>query len=793
MRRQPILFKISVKSVIRSVLELVYLKKLPGLRCPFPPSVLMVLLACQILTNAQAQISSPDYDLTKYRPQAGLIAGVDKDTLNIQWEGEDQQELRLRFVVNNGIPVILDLALRRSGTGWLKILKDARPVFHIVSGLRRVTQQQTEPLEGLGIPLTAEKLNEIKWNAFWDAPLYISDEPPLSHESSIPAATPFANHPGMPRRAEEVQRVRAVFKVDSCEVQTNGARIEISFHGVKAGIFTGYLQFTVFKGSNLIRQMLIAKTERPSVAFKYNAGLEGLSIRNATKMVWRDLSRQWQNYQLGGPPDAKPTVVKSNNRLIAAELEQGAIAAFPPPHSFYWARESEQNLGYSWYQKDSTGSCAFGIRQAELEEDAEFYHNFALYNARPGTWQRMPLFLYVSPGNGRQAIDSALSFTRGDHFKPLPGYKVMGHHYHVGMVKRLQAMGGFDQRLNDISTMKALGVDIYSVIDGARGPGRKDTGELYLQDLAEYYEATRRQSDKDFLVMPSDENSTGGRRPFLGGHYDILPSKPLYWRPQRQAGQPLTETHPKYGTVYNLGTPADFMEMAERENVLVSMPHPDAKRSTGYPEAILDESHFQHPNYFGLGYRWGMGIDASAVRLGEYRFLPLWDETNNRLTKDGHLPKFALAISEARSDLGHRGKPPFDDAYGMSPVNYLQIDSIPTVEDMSAIIDALKTGKFFVTSGEVLIPYFELRGTGSEKTIVVDIEWTFPLDFMEIVWGDGETVDRQIIPTTNLPVFGQKRFELPFNTQGKKWVRFAAWDVAANGALVQPVCLPACN
>jgi len=37
--------------------------------------------------------------------------------------------------------------------------------------------------------------------------------------------------------------------------------------------------------------------------------------------------------------------------------------------------------------------------------------------------------------------------------------------------------------------------------------------------------------------------------------------------------------------------------------------------------------------------------------------------------------------------------------------------------------------------------------------------------------------------------FGKKRFEIPFDAKGKKWVRFAAWDVATNGALVQPVSL----
>ena len=750
-------------------------------------SVLILSIATSIVAASRAD--PINCDLSAYQAQPGLTATVADEILTITWTGEQNNELRLRFTVERGTPTVKELAVRSPSGPWRALAANLTPEFRVVSGVRRVTQQQTEPLQELGVPLTAEKLNEIKWEAFWDAPLYTTDEPPRSHQSSIPTAEPFANHPGMPRSPEEIRRATATYQATGCAVRTNGARLEITFPGVEVGLFAGHLQFDIFKGTNLVRQMVVAKTEQPSVAFKYDAGLRGLPIRSASRMVWHDLVNRWQEYRWGGPVDSSAVVVESSNRLIAAELPQGGIAAFPPPHSFYWARESEQNLGYSWYRKDSSNTFAFGVRQAEREEDPEFYHNFALYNARPGTWQRMPMFLYISPRSGKEAVQKALEFTNGDRFKPLPGYKVMGHHYHVGLVRRLREGGGFDQRLNDVATMRAIGVDIYSVIDGVRGPGRKDTAELFLADLADYYEAARRQSDRDFLVMPNDENSTGGRRPLLGGHYDLLFSKPVFWRPARQPGQPLAEPHPTYGIVYNLGTPADMMQMAKRENVIISMPHPRAKRSTGYPDAIWDKPHFQHEHYFGLGYRWGMGIDASETRLGEYRFLTLWDETNNQLARNDHPPKFAIGISEARSDIGERGKPPYDDTYGMSPVNYLKIDSVPTVDDMSSVIDALRQGNYFVTSGEVLIPTYEVRGTGNNRVLVAEVEWTFPLDFVEVVWGDGDTTDRQVILTTDLPAFGKKRFEIPLDASGKKWVRFAAWDVATNGALMQPISL----
>ena len=73
--------------------------------------------------------------------------------------------------------------------------------------------------------------------------------------------------------------------------------------------------------------------------------------------------------------------------------------------------------------------------------------------------------------------------------------------------------------------------------------------------------------------------------------------------------------------------------------------------------------------------------------------------------------------------------------------------------------------------------------------MIADIEWTFPLDFVEIVWGDGVTTGRQIISTTALPPSGSHHFSLPFDSGGRKWVRFAAWDSAGNGALVQPIKL----
>jgi len=49
--------------------------------------------------------------------------------------------------------------------------------------------------------------------------------------------------------------------------------------------------------------------------------------------------------------------------------------------------------------------------------------------------------------------------------------------------------------------------------------------------------------------------------------------------------------------------------------------------------------------------------------------------------------------------------------------------------------------------------------------------------------------DRKIISATDKPAFGSHRFRIPFSAAGKKWVRFAAWDSAGNGALGMPVAV----
>ena len=126
----------------------------------------------------------------------------------------------------------------------------------------------------------------------------------------------------------------------------------------------------------------------------------------------------------------------------------------------------------------------------------------------------------------------------------------------------------------------------------------------------------------------------------------------------------------------------------------------------------------------------------------------------------------------------------------MSQPWYLKIDRTPGPDDdYGPVLKSLRDGNFFVTTGEILIRNYSVAGTGSQRTIAADVDWTFPLNFVEVVWGDGKKVDRQVISATDLTPFGTKHFAIPFDATAKSWVRFAVWDSAGDGAFVQPVWL----
>ena len=93
------------------------------------------------------------------------------------WNGSSGSELRARYAIENGQPVVRELAVRKSGGQWAPLGQNLMPEFYVKSGVRRMTTQQGAPLRDLGVDITPEVIEKNKWYAFWDAPFVVPGVP----------------------------------------------------------------------------------------------------------------------------------------------------------------------------------------------------------------------------------------------------------------------------------------------------------------------------------------------------------------------------------------------------------------------------------------------------------------------------------------------------------------------------------------------------------------------------------------------------------------------------------------
>ena len=113
-------------------------------------------------------------DLTDYEPTDGLRAEMLDGDLFLEWSGADANQLRATFGVDEGQPVVRQLAALSRAGHWAPLAGDARPEFYVAEGQRRISQQQLNPMADLGREATPDIVESEKWRVFWDAPLNLS-------------------------------------------------------------------------------------------------------------------------------------------------------------------------------------------------------------------------------------------------------------------------------------------------------------------------------------------------------------------------------------------------------------------------------------------------------------------------------------------------------------------------------------------------------------------------------------------------------------------------------------------
>jgi hypothetical protein len=114
------------------------------------PAILLFLAA--VAASAQTL----NCDLREYHQVDGLRAAMASNEIQLTWQGERDEELRASFDIRDAQPTIRELAIHEPGAAWSTLACDLTPEFDVVSGRRRLSEQQMAPLRELGIQLTPD-------------------------------------------------------------------------------------------------------------------------------------------------------------------------------------------------------------------------------------------------------------------------------------------------------------------------------------------------------------------------------------------------------------------------------------------------------------------------------------------------------------------------------------------------------------------------------------------------------------------------------------------------------------
>ena len=721
-------------------------------------SILFALFAS--VANVAAAQAIP-IDLAAYRAESGVMIRQDGTRMRLEWPIENRDRGVLVLQLAPEAPLIDSLALARdSDDSASAVIQQVNPTWNLTVGTRNLEPQG--------------------WNAFFDNP---------------------------PKRPHETFPV--VLERKAVRVTSHGKRTTVIIDGVTAGPFRGDLRFTVYPGCALVHAEAVVSTDEDARAILYDAGLT--SEKPAWKSIaWLDTNDQLQRVPSGEAKDAAPVAVR--HRAIVAEGDGGSVAVFPPPHQFLYPLDFADNFQFAWHGRrtlrlpkssetsEVSNRYGFGVRQPP-EGDKRFV---PWVNAPPRTEQHLGVFYLLSRGSAQKALEEVKRFTHGDRFKPLDGYRTFTSHYHIehtlDLLKRQR-----EQRTDEIpagleeppfvKTFKAHGVEIVHLAEFHT----RHTPEFIEQRLVQLdtlHRECRRLSNESFLLLPGEEPNV-----HLGGHWISFFPKPVYWLLHPPAEAPFEREVDGLGTVYAVKSADDILKLMERENGLMWTAHARTKSSFGFPDRYREQNFYKSDRFLGAAWK-AMPADYSLPRLGA-RCLDLLDDMANwgATSQKPGISEDAGLLRQRKYLLGEvdvfKVMPDYE-LYGHMNINYLKLDAIPRFDDgWQPVLDALRHGRFFVTTGEVLMPVFHVEHFLSGQTlkregpvtvnVAARLEWTFPPAFAEVIWGDGERVHRQRVDLSDHGAFSNTDLNVPVEVKGAKWIRLEAWDIAANGAFSQPV------
>lgn len=682
----------------------------------------LVFILLGVALTLRAQPAGVAVDLADFRAGEGTSVRQEAGTLRLEWPLSPREAGRLVLNLEPNRPLFEQLAV-----GGRPLLRNVTPVTVITVGERDLR-------------------NPAGWVAFFDNP---------------------------PQRA--YRTVAAVLTKKTVRVTSAGSRTIIRVGDVTAGPFAGVIEITVVRNSPIVFVETVVKTTEDGRAILYDAGLVS-TAPDWPALVWRDPHGVLQRAPL--EPSRVVAPVQVGGRALAVEAKGGgAVVSFPPPHQYFYPLDFADNLGFAWHGASGNAllrGTGFGIQQPPAGDRRWV----PWVNAPPNTEQRLGIFYSLSSAAPERALEEVARFTRGDRYQKLPGHLTFTSHYHIehalefAKAQREQGTTGVPRGLETpgfVKTFKARGVDIVHLGEFHVGATPRLAAKERLAQLKILHDECARLSGPELLVLPGEEPNV-----HLGGHWMSFFPKPVYWVLNRAPGQPFVGEVPGYGTVYHVGSAEDVLTLMEKENGLMWTAHARIKGSRGFPDTYWDKPYFRSERFLGAAWK-AMPADLSLPRLGA-RVLDLLDDMSN-----AGLRKNVIAEADMfRMETDY-------ETYAHININYLRLERLPRFGDgWQPVLDAIRGGKFFASTGEVLIPEFAVREGG---VVEAALEWTFPLVFAEIISGDGKQVHRRRIDLTDTEAFGTRALKIPADLTGRTWVRLEVWDMARNGAFTQPIFL----
>ncbi|WP_057937161.1 CehA/McbA family metallohydrolase domain-containing protein [Algoriphagus resistens] len=687
-----------------------------------------LLLSFCLIALVQQIYAQNKVDLDDFSTKNGATVTEQNENIILSWPAGNGKKGILNLDMSEGSPLFSALQIE-DNKGKTAIVKRVNPHFLLTVGQRDLSK-------------------ESGWNIFFDRTAY------------------------KPSEAFNVSLEKKGAKVTS-----HGQRTIIRIDSMQAGNFNGWLEITLYHGSSLMNIAAVMNTAEDAKAIIYDAGLVGKE-KSWEEVFWSDTDGYLQSSQNTGVDQAAANLAVKY-RTIIGESEGGSIAVFPAPHQYFYPLDNAYNLNYVWFgsnYRNMTEGFGMGIRQDLMGDN----RHVPWFNAPPHTNQRLNFFVLLSSSKDGQILEDVKAYTHADQYKPLDGYRTMASHFHTEHMDDILTHKPIPSIPGHVKALRGMGVNIMHLGEYHLAGNPRDSGPRRLPELKLMFEESARLSTGDFLMIPGEEPNV-----HYGGHWMNMFPKPVYWIMSRDEGQPFVEETEEYGKVYRVGNKDEMLQLLEAENGLAWTAHARTKGSTGYPDKYKEEEFF-HSNTFN-GAAWKViPADLSLPSMGR-RVLDLMDDMANWGER-----KYVIA----EADL-FKLEPDYE-IYGPMNINYLQLDKLPKFEDgWQSVLDAMQTGKFFSGTGEILMPLFTVNGKSSGETlksmgnstadVKVTIDWTFPLNYAEIIYGDGEEVFRKKIDLNDTQSFGKQDFQFKVDLKGKKWVRLEVWDVAANGAFTQPV------